>query len=71
MIEWLISINEIIDFSEMVFEDVDSIRLDELRHISGKELLYLLLGFITYKHGNINGGCFFSRAISVCIACCD
>jgi len=70
MIEWRISINERMDFSEMVCEDVDSTRLDEPCHISGKELLYLLLGFITYKHGNINGVCFFSTATSVCIACC-
>jgi len=43
------------DFSEMMYEDVGSIRLDEARHISENKPLYLLLGFSTYKHGNIKG----------------
>ena len=55
VIEWRISSSEAMDFSEMVYEDVGSIRLDEARHISENKPLYLLLGFSTYKHGNING----------------
>jgi hypothetical protein len=45
-------------FSETVCDDVKSSRLDEPRHTSGNKLLYLLLGFTAYKHGNIKGGVF-------------
>jgi hypothetical protein len=43
-------------FSETVCDDVESSWLDEPHHTSGNRLLYLLLGFTVYKHGNIKGG---------------
>ena len=59
----------------MVCEDVESSRPEEPHHTSGNKLLYLLLSFTAYKHGNIKGGFFFppffSTAASVRIACCD